>query len=445
MMMSGGQAEADNYVRAGDIMAQGVSSAGQLVGNALAQHEQTKKIAARDAAWSTFVESGEWLKDPRVALTQSMRVWGPEKGPVMAQGLAAFATLSEKGDAEDLKRVGQMLPALANQSDEVMARMWPGIKARVAPVLANQLGIDPSTLGDQWDPRYRESMTVLDSMLNGQKEPPKPVQVDTVDENGNPVTRFVTPRDGQSFAKPGPKPEDRMVTTTDANGNPIQRLASEEELRRGVPGYREPKTAPPVDQPNWQWVNRNGKPVHTNRPEPGDEPLRAPTQVGNDPVRASRMESAQGFLDRLNELRGKINTKMGPSAGLTGLARRGLAQTGMDPDVAEYERIRAAGGRALAVAIMGAANLSDDDAQAWANMLPDALTDKETADRLTTQVGKMLAGGPPPAPPRAGVAAPAAPGAPAGAPRRVSSPEEARKLPKGTLFQTPDGRVMRVP
>ena len=81
---------------------------------------------------------------------------------------------------------------------------------------------------------------------------------------------------------------------------------------------------------------------------------------------------------------------MGPAAGISGTMRRGAASIGLDPDVAEYERERAAGGRALAVAIMGAQNLSDADAKAWADMLPGATVDKETARRLMVQIETML-------------------------------------------------------
>jgi hypothetical protein len=45
--------------------------------------------------------------------------------------------------------------------------------------------------------------------------------------------------------------------------------------------------------------------------------------------------------------------------------------------------------------------------------------------------------------PFAGGAAPAPQGS--SGPRMVSSPEEARRLPPGTPFRTPDGRIMRVP
>lgn len=114
--------------------------------------------------------------------------------------------------------------------------------------------------------------------------------------------------------------------------------------------------------------------------------------TAQDRQREARVGAAREFLGRLNQLREKINTKMGPQAGITGLVRRGQANIGLDPDVAEYERIRAAGGRSLAVAIMGAQNLSDADAAAWANMLPGATVDRETAKRLTDQVEKMLTG-----------------------------------------------------
>jgi hypothetical protein len=154
-----------------------------------------------------------------------------------------------------------------------------------------------------------------------------------------------------------------------------------------------------------QWVMRGGVPVETDQTQPGDTPYRAPQSISEnaqDRQRKARTQAAKGFLDRLNTLREKINTKMGPAAGIGGTARRGAAAIGLDPDVAEYERIRAAGGRSLAVAIMGAQNLSDADASAWAGMLPGATVDKETAKRLMDQVGTMLTsmdegGAPPPA------------------------------------------------
>jgi hypothetical protein len=160
--------------------------------------------------------------------------------------------------------------------------------------------------------------------------------------------------------------------------------------------YRQAMLAKPTGgQPDFEWVTRNGNPVQIGKgtAQPGDVPYRAPTSVSDnalDRQRRARMNAAKGFLERLNTLREKINTKMGPAAGISGTVRRGGAAVGLDPDVAEYERIRAAGGRAVAVAIMGAQNLSDQDANAWAGMLPGATVDRETARRLMEQVATML-------------------------------------------------------
>ena len=148
-------------------------------------------------------------------------------------------------------------------------------------------------------------------------------------------------------------------------------------------------------QPDFEWVTRNGSPVQIRKgsAQAGDTPFSAPkstSETAQDRQRKGRLDSARGFLTRLNELRENINTKIGPAAGLTGMARQAAGAIGLDPDVAEYERVKAAGGRALAVAIMGAQNLSDADAAAWSNMLPGARIDAVTAKRLTDQIGRML-------------------------------------------------------
>ena len=143
----------------------------------------------------------------------------------------------------------------------------------------------------------------------------------------------------------------------------------------------------------WQWVTRNGEDVWTNAPQPGDKKhvnQVGTTETAQDRQRNARVGAAQDFLGRLNELRTKINTKTGVQAGVGGALRQGAAALGYDPDVAEYEKIRAAGGRALAVAIMGAQNLSDADAKSWSDMLPGARVDAVTAERLMTQVKGML-------------------------------------------------------
>lgn len=175
--------------------------------------------------------------------------------------------------------------------------------------------------------------------------------------------------------------QDRQLTETERNNKEQNRLAARAASRAG--------------SQDTEWVMRGGEALQIPKgtAQRGDTPYRAPqstSETAQDRQRKGRLNSARDFLTRLNELREKINTKVGPQAGLTGLARQGAAAIGLDPDVAEYERVKAAGGRALAVAIMGAQNLSDADAAAWSDMLPGARVDAVTAKRLTDQVGKML-------------------------------------------------------
>jgi hypothetical protein len=142
-----------------------------------------------------------------------------------------------------------------------------------------------------------------------------------------------------------------------------------------------------------QWVLRNGAPVYTDQPMPGDTPHRAGLSTGEtaqDRQRIGRFRGAQGFIDNMEKLRAQINTKMGPAAGATGIIRRGAGAIGLDPDVSVYERLRKAAGRAIAVSILGAQNLSDADAEAYAGMLPDARTDEQTAQRLMGVLGEMM-------------------------------------------------------
>ena len=216
--------------------------------------------------------------------------------------------------------------------------------------------------------------------LQAQPRPPSPVTL-------SPGQRLVNPAGGGTIAEVPDRaaPPERPIALS-----PGARLISP-STGTLIASAPERSTAAESQK---EWVIRDGQQVH-DIPRPGDQ--RAPresstSETAVDRQRTARTNAARGFLTKLNELRERINTKMGPAAGLTGMVRQGAAAIGMDPDVAEYERERAAAGRALAVAIMGAQNLSDQDAAAWANMLPGARVDRETAARLMKQVETMLGG-----------------------------------------------------
>lgn len=212
------------------------------------------------------------------------------------------------------------------------------------------------------------------------------------------VEKFVRERggeigpNGQIIMPPKPEREPQAPNPTEAS-LAMAAAAGDVNAQKALALLRQqrPASAGAPEQPLEEIIGDDGQPVLVRRSEAIGKRRPSSGQLNaQDRQRTGRVNAANDFLTRLNELREKINTKMGPAAGISGLARRGGAALGMDPDVAEYERIRAAGGRALAVAIMGAQNLSDADAKSWSDMLPGATVDRETAKRLTDQVSEML-------------------------------------------------------
>lgn len=341
------------------------------------------RLAKQDEALGQAIVdamSADGELDPRPFVS----IAGPKRGLDIATGLHEFRALSSgkvETPQQSAVRIGAAFKALKTQ--ELQQMFWPQVKA--AAVKAGL--VTPEQFPDAFSAEIPDALIAWGSG----KAPDAPTRqkVERRNADGSTTIEFVDPQTAGPITSAPLKADTEWVTR---GGQAVQ--IPKGTAQAGDRPYQPPSQAQ-GPQPSWQWVNRGGTPVHTNRPEPGDEPLRAPQNTGDtaqDRQRNARTTAARDFLARLNELRTKINTKMGPAAGLTGLARRGGAKMGMDPDVSEYERIRAAGGRALAVAIMGAQNLSDADANAWANMLPDALTDEQTAGRLTTQVEAMLNG-----------------------------------------------------
>lgn len=179
LIMRRGQAQAYGAQQSGNVWGNALAGIGQTLAGGLQQYgaaqeekKQREGLAKRDAAWVSFVEGGEWQKDPQTALAGSLKLWGPEKGPAMAQGLLAFQGLSDKGDEADVKRVGMLLQSAENMPDAVMERFYPAMREKAAPTLA-RLGIPPESLPEAWTPEaakdLRQSMRGLGMALRGEK------------------------------------------------------------------------------------------------------------------------------------------------------------------------------------------------------------------------------------------------------------------------------------
>lgn len=344
--------------------------------------------AKADSAFSSFLSQWDGSKDSLAkTATQIYGERGIEKAGNIWRGFEALQGDPQKKYRDTRTLLKDVMVGMNDLPEDVRASVYPNIRQG----LVSGGVITEQDAPPDYDPAWWKST------IKFGEQPAAPVAVEGVGPDGNPQTQFVVPQVGTTVPKPAPK------LTLQEQANEALRKGDPNEYNRIMKVIRETSAAGRApDKPNTdtEWVNRpgpNGAMVATQIPkgtaQPGDVPYSPPrstSETAQDRQRIGRLESARGFLKRLNELREKINTKMGPEAGLTGMARQARASIGLDPDVAEYERVRAAGGRALAVAIMGAQNLSDADASAWANMLPGARVDAETAKRLTDQVGAML-------------------------------------------------------
>ena len=333
--------------------------------------DEKDHLSRQDTAFLGLLEK-QANPDPR----EVMAIYGPQKGMQIAQGLSAFGELQTGAVKDARDTAGRLAVGAKALAPQLRQSMWPAIRGAAIK----------GGLGSEQDIPEQPTDEYLDAVI-GWATGKEQAQAESGFTLSPGQKRFGP--DGKPIASVEAAPEKPAAPTSTslaleaAGGDPLKAL----QLLRAQNASQA--------QPDTEWVTRNGEAVQIRKgtAQRGDVPYSAPkstSETAQDRQRKGRLDSARGFLTRLNELRESINTKIGPQAGLTGLARQGAAAIGLDPDVAEYERVRAAGGRALAVAIMGAQNLSDADASAWSNMLPGARIDKETAKRLTDQIGKML-------------------------------------------------------
>ncbi len=390
--------DAERLRRKGDFRGGLLSMLGQIPMQILEQRDQNAQQQRNDARQSQRDQLGQLEIEDKLAarasrreLTQALQA---AKTPLEVQQVYERfdPEMAEKVAARNRKVVALRLQNTTKgdyQTDYEIAKKYLG---------PDDLALLPTPEQYPDTPDFSWKQPIIDT-LTGTLRPPKEQPTPKAPEDftlgpgqqrvrpdGTVIASVPAAERGQaSVANPTEASLARDAASADpAISGPAQKAL--ELLRKQRPSSQGgAESLVPVPGPNGPvyGVKRPGEPVY-------EKPPAAAGDTAQDRQRSARLDAARGFLDRLNVLRTKINTKMGPEAGATGLLRRGAAAVGMDPDVAEYERERAAAGRALAVAIMGAQNLSDADAKAWGDLLPGATVDRETAQRLMTQVEDML-------------------------------------------------------
>ena len=374
---------ADLLLRQGDLAAQKAERSGQMWGNvargvaSIPAGIQQRKMAEQAAA----MDAGERVARIRASEATTRNA----EDAITHRGYEREQDDETRRLAETTQKVSAWLSDIATAPDRESQAMayQTGRQALVSEGRLTAQDAPEFFPGASWVKSRMSQLLPVAERFKAMFPEPKAPSLDQVDPAKDLYVNGVLSKAGVPAPVNKPAPTPTSLALEAAGGDPLKALA----LIRSQNASQA--------QPDYEWVTRNGSPIQIRKgtAQPGDVPYKAPestSETAQDRQRKGRLDSARGFLERLNELRTKINTNMGPRAGLTGMARQAAGAVGLDPDVAEYERIRAAGGRALAVAIMGAQNLSDADASAWSNMLPGARIDEVTAKRLTDQIGEML-------------------------------------------------------
>ena len=431
---SGGGSLADIILRGGDIQAQAhlergriwqdaIGGLGQTIGGAIQQHGEQKQIAKRDAAWLSFVDSGEW-RDPQKAAMGVLKIWGP--GPEGREQLQALGGVMQLGQEKrnpeaDQKAATAIGAGMARMTEEGRARAYPqaySLLQRTLPELAKQL---PA----QYDPKvWQETLAPLFASPDAGKPTVVP---------GN--ARLVGP-DNQvlvDVAPPEPKAAP-LITGVGPGGAPVR-----VEDAAGVRPYIAPREGPQSSYQSKEVMGPDGRLVLANfdartgrytDPATG-KPIENPRPAPSDSSRqdANKYANARPAIAAVSELSERINTLQGVLAKASGAVEKAKAQVNYNDDVAEYESIVQGYTPLIARAVGHTGVLTEADVQSVRKLFPSPGDSKSLRDRKIARLESIfsaLQGGGAPAP--AG-----------GGPVRVSSPEEAAKLPKGTKIILPDG------
>ena len=241
-----GDIAARQSLESGDIWGRGIQNiAGQLAGGVqqyAQQREQQRKaeeLSKRDTVWTSYINSGEWRKDPTKAVGIAKNIWGPDWQTHFGALKAADDLIQSVGGKKDPKQVMENLGAVAAgyrdlDSDAGRDIMYPAVRA-----LAMQNTPDlnmPETRDPTFDPIIGQFADKFGPKK--EKTPTREIKVRLPD--GTEETRIV-PDVPATFTSAAPEGKKHLVTVAGPGGVPVQKLVTEQELATGVPGYVQPQ------------------------------------------------------------------------------------------------------------------------------------------------------------------------------------------------------------
>jgi len=244
LIMRRGEIQAERQRAMGQAIADAIRSSGRAAGEAINQWQQQKQLRAREEAFNTWIDSGEWQKDPETAMAGCVKMFGPQKGPEVFQNLYGNMQLARAKDREEamsgLQASVRGMLAADEGSRPVMYRTSRQFAAR-AGLLTPEQANDPN---DEYGP---DKLPMLEA-LAGIERPKKPPKQHVVTAEG---IRAFDPETGQlgdviGAAPPRiENPENVMIGGRATVATPSE-MAAAKARGEAVAPYQAPRQVDPV-------------------------------------------------------------------------------------------------------------------------------------------------------------------------------------------------------
>ena len=377
---------ADLILRQGDIRAQQAQNRGQLWGGVAQSLGQVPgQIGQLRAQQAQVAASAEDRDLARRAKESQLATEAVQRQNIGSQIDERDATRANEVEARALAaqtaKVNGWLLSIAGAAPGEQEGLYAAGRAQlIADGALTQEDAPSRYLGPSWvKSRLAQTLPAVERFKALFPEPEKPpalMQRDPTRDLVHPVTgAVVTP--GVPAVVP---PKTYPVTVPGPGNTPVHKLATEEEMRAGVPGYVAPREGA---QPSYQWAKDPTTGVVRRMTE--DE-IRASGAGQPDTADMRNKEAGKRTALRavaaVRALGSRIITRVGPAQRAAAIERGVEAVFGTDPDFRTYQDARMALAGTLAVEQQGS-RVSDADVKAlWLPMVPDAYRDTRESNDL---------------------------------------------------------------
>jgi hypothetical protein len=280
-----------------ELQQQQIASNKALEQDRLADVAGKQELTKQDAALRDyFAKLGD--ADPDIKTVSA--IVGPKRGVEIAEGMVAFRGLQRKEYDDKQVKMRDVLAGFGASTDAQREAAYPHIRQEFISAGLMKPEDAPETYDPAW---YQQRVDYGKAQVKaGTRE------IKTRNADGSETIRIVkdeptaTPFESAAPVKP---PVNHMVTVPGPNGQPIQRLATEDELKAGVPAYRAPVVGP-RDAPSWILRDGVALKVSDAQLKPGDKPYAVAGAGAKAPTGAQN--KTLGFFNRAKQAADDLET-----------------------------------------------------------------------------------------------------------------------------------------